>query len=156
MLVRVLAAAALVLLLWWAFRLAMGLRWSKIEREAARRREEETGRRVVAELPLPEGVVFFTADAQALHWGDQSIPRGALLGARLLLNSAVVSAAARAAAVLPEPPPPEDEPGREKWEVIAYLEGGRALTIRCGTVREGISRDAARAVFEALRQEVQS
>ena len=49
MLVRVLAAAGLLLVLWWAFRLAMGLRWSKIEREAAKRRELETGRRLVAE-----------------------------------------------------------------------------------------------------------
>jgi hypothetical protein len=156
MLLRLLAGAALLLLLWWVFRLSMGLRWSKIEREAARRREEETGRRVVAELPLPEGVVFFAADARALHWGEQSIPREDVVGARLLLNSAVVSTAARAGATLPEPPAPEDEPGREKWEVVAYLRGARALTIRCGTVREGISRDAARAVFEALRQEVQA
>lgn len=155
MLVRVLAAAALVLLLWWAFRLAMGLRWSKIEREAARRRELETGRRVVAELPLPEGVVFFVEDDEALHWGVQSVPRPQVVGARLLLNSAVVSAAARPGALLPDPPAPEDEPGREKWEVLAYLRDGSALAVRCGTVREGVSRDAARAVFDALRREVQ-
>ena len=156
MLLRVLAAAALLALLWWVFRLSMGLRWSKIEREAARRREEETGRRVVAELPLAEGVVFFVADAAGLHWGGQSIAREELAGVRLLLNSAVVSAASRTGAALPEPPAPEDEPGREKWEVLAYLRDGRALAIRCGTVREGISREAARAVFDALRQEVQS
>jgi hypothetical protein len=156
MLLRVLAAAALLALLWWVFRLSMGLRWSKIEREAARRREEETGRRVVAELPLADGVVFFVADAAGLHWGGQSIAREELAGVRLLLNSAVVSAASRTGATLPEPPAPEDEPGREKWEVLAYLRDGRALAIRCGTVREGISREAARAVFDALRQEVQS
>jgi hypothetical protein len=156
MLLRVLAGAALLLLLGWAFRLAMGLRWSKIEREAARRREEETGRRVVAELPLPEGVVFFAADDRSLHWGDEAVPREAVLGARLLLNSAVVSVAARPGAALPDAPAPEEEPGREKWEVVAYLRDGRALAIRCGTVREGISREAARAVFDALRQEVQA
>lgn len=156
MAVRVLAAAALLLLIFWAFRLAMGLRWSKIEREAARQRELETGRRVVAELPLPEGVVFFVEDASALRWGDQAVARADVLGARLLLNSAVVSAAVRPGASLPEPPAPEEEPGREKWEVMAYLRDGRALAIRCGSVREGISRDAARAVFESLRREVQS
>ena len=67
-----------------------------------------------------------------------------------------MSTATRAGAALPEPPAPEEEPGREKWEVVAYLRDGRALTIRCGSVREGISRDAARAVFEALRQEVEA
>jgi len=156
MLPRILAGAALLLLLWWAFRLSMGLRWSKIERERARRREEETGRRVVAELPLPEGVIFLVADDRALHWGDHSVARGDVVGARLLLNSAVVSTATRAGVDLPEPPAPEEEPGREKWEVMAYLRDGRALTIGCGAVREGISRHAARAVFEALRQEVQA
>lgn len=155
MLVRVLAAAALLLFLWWTFRLAMGLRWAKLEREAARRRELETGRRVVAELPLPEGVVFFAEDADALYRGERSIPRAQLAGARLLLNSAVVSTAARAGAVLPGPPPPEDEPGRERWEVLAYLRDGTVLAIPCGSVREGVSRDAARAVFDALRREVQ-
>ena len=82
MLLRVLAAAALLALLWWVFRLSMGLRWSKIEREAARRQEEETGRRVIAELPLPEGVVFFVADAAALHWGGESVARIATSASR--------------------------------------------------------------------------
>jgi hypothetical protein len=156
MVLRILAAAALLLLLWWAFRLAMGLRWSKIERERARRREEETGRKVVAELPLPEGVLFFVEDERALHWGEHSVARADVAGARLLLNSAVVSAAAREGAALPAPPAPEEEPGREKWEVAVYLRDGRALTVRCGSVREGISRQAARAVFDALRREVQA
>jgi hypothetical protein len=154
MVVRALAAAALLLLLWWCFRLAMGLRWSKIEREEARRRQLETGRRVVAELPLPEGVVFFVEDAEGFSWGGAGAARRELAGARLLLNSAVVSAAARPGAALPEPPAPEEEPGREKWEVMAYLRDGRALTVRCGSVREGVSREAARAVFEALRKEL--
>ena len=109
----------------------------------------------MAELPLAEGVVLFTEDVEAVHWGGLSVPRIQLAGARLLLNSAVVSTAARSGAILPEPPPPEDEPGREKWEVVAYLRDGRAHTIRCGSVREGVSRDAARAVFDALRREVQ-
>jgi hypothetical protein len=156
MLLGILAGAALLLLLFWAFRLSMGLRWSKILRERARQREEETGRRVVAELPLPEGVVFFVADERALHWAEHSVPREDVVGARLLLNSAVVATAARAEAVLPDPPAPEEEPGREKWEVAAYVRDGRAFLIRCGSVREGISRDAARAVFDALRQEVQA
>ncbi|HET8647612.1 MAG TPA: hypothetical protein VFO85_19090, partial [Vicinamibacteria bacterium] len=148
--------AALLALLFWAFRLAMGLRWAKVEREQARRRQLETGRRVVAELPLPEGVSFFSEDEAALHWEGRSLRREEVAGARLLLNSAVVSAAARPGFALPDPPAPEDEPGREKWEVMAYLRNGQALTIRCGSVREGVSREAARAVFDALRREVQA
>lgn len=152
MLIRVAAAVGLLLLLWWSFRLSMSLRWSKVEREQVRAREEGSGR-VVAELPLPEGVAFFVEDAGGFRWADQVLTRGALRGTRLLLNSAVVATAVRAAAELPSPPAPEDEPGRERWEVMAYLEDGSPLTIRCGSVREGISRQAARAVFDALRAE---
>lgn len=150
MLVRLAAAAALVLVLWWAFRLAMGLRWNKVLRE--RQRDEEAGRgRIVAELPLPEGMAFFVEDAAGFRWGDETVARGAVTGARLLLNSAVVASAERPGVALPPPPAPEDEPGRERWEVVAYVDGGGARTVRCGSVREGISRQAARAVFDALR-----
>jgi hypothetical protein len=150
MLVRLAAGLALALVLWWAFRLSMGLRWSKVQRE--RLREEEAGRgRIVAELPLPEGMAFFVEDAAGFRWGGDAIARGAVCGARLLLNSAVVASVERPGAVLPPPPAPEDEPGRERWEVMAYLDGGAARTVRCGSVREGISRQAARAVFDALR-----
>lgn len=156
MLVRVLAGIALLLLLWWAFRLAMGLRYAKLQREQARAREEGSGRHVVAELPLPEGVVLFVEEPGAFHWGGGSLAHGEVVGARLLLNSAVVAAASRAGAILPEPPAPEEDPGREHWEVIAYLCDGSARTIRCGSVREGVSRDAARAVFDALRRSLQT
>jgi hypothetical protein len=150
MLARLAAGVALVMVLWWAFRLAMGLRWSKVQRE--RLRDEEAGRgRIVAELPLPEGMAFFVEDASGFRWGGEPLAREAVCGARLLLNSAVVASAERAGARLPPPPAPEDEPGRERWEVMAYLEGGEARTVRCGSVREGVSRQAARAVFDALR-----
>jgi len=150
MLVRLAAGLLLLALLWWAFRLSMALRWSKVERER-RRAEEQEGGRVVAELPLPEGVSFFVADASSFRWDEHRLARAAVRGARLLLNSAVVATAARDGGDLPPPPAPEDEPGRERWEVAVYEEGGATRTIRCGSVREGISREAARAVFEALR-----
>jgi hypothetical protein len=155
MLVRLLAAVTLALVLWWVFRLAMGLRWAKIERDRARAREEEGGRRIVAELPLPDGVVLVVEDAGRLTWGGQGVVKQDLLGGRLLLNSAVVGTVSRAGATLPPPPEAEPEEGREVWEVVVYLVDGTWRSIPCGRVREGVSRDAARAVLDAVRREVQ-
>jgi hypothetical protein len=154
MLVRVAAAIALALVLWWLFRLAMGLRWAKLERDRARRQEEESGRRVVAELPLPEGVVLVVEDAGRITWGGIGVLKQDLLGARLLLNSAVVGTVSRPGAALPPPPEAEPDEGKERWEVVFYLRDGSWRAVGCGSVREGVSRDAARAVLDAVRREV--
>jgi hypothetical protein len=155
MIVRLLAGVVLVLVLWWFFRLAMGLRWAKVERDRARAREEESGRHVVAELPLQDGVILVVEDAGRISWGGQGVLKQDLLGGRLLLNSAVVGTVTRPGATLPAPPEAEPQEGRERWEVVVYLRDGTWRSIPCGTVREGVSRDAARAVLDAVRREVQ-
>ncbi len=59
MLVRVLAGLLFLFLLGWLARLALALRFAKLDREAARLAEEAQGRRVVAELPLSEAGTQF-------------------------------------------------------------------------------------------------
>jgi hypothetical protein len=151
MLLQIAAALALLAGLWVMFRFAMGLRWAKVQREQARREEERLGRRVVAELPQGEAVALFLADAEGFHWSGRSVRRGEIRGARLLLNGAVLAACQRSGWTLPDPTPPEEPEGRERWEVVLYLEGGRRETIACGTLREGVSREAANRVFAAVR-----
>jgi hypothetical protein len=155
MVVRLLAGVALVLVLWWLFRLAMGLRWTKVQRDRERARAEQGGHRIVAELPLADGVVLVVEDAGRLTWGGQGVTKQELVGARLLLNHAVVGTVSREGVLLPPAPEAEPEEGRERWEVVLYLEDGTRRTVPCGTVREGVSRDAARAVLDAVRREVQ-
>ena len=156
MLIQAAAALALAALLWVLFRFAMGLRWAKVSRERAREAAEAQGRRVVAEIPLPgDELVFFEEDARAFHWAGRRAAKSDLRGARLLLNGNVVGSAARAAFVLPEPPMAEDYEGRERWDVLLYLHGGGSAVVPCGTLREGVSREIAARVFEAVRREVQ-
>lgn len=149
MLIKVAAGALLALALWALFRLAMGLRWAKAEREAARSAEEGRGRQVVAEIPLAQDVVLFLEDDERLYWGGQQVRRAEIAGARLLLNGGIISAFSRNGVRLPDPPPPEEFEGRERWDVVLYLEGGADRIVRCGEVREGVSREAAARVFEA-------
>ena len=81
--------------------------------------------------------------------------RAEIRGARLRLNGGVLAACTRPGSTLPDPTPPEEAEGRERWEVVLHLEGGRLETIACGTLREGVSRDAAHRVFSAIKTEVE-
>jgi hypothetical protein len=155
--IRTVALLALLAFLWSLFRLAMGLRWSKVSREDARREEESRGRRVVAELPSASGELgFFAEDHAGFYWPRGEAGKSALRGARLLLNRGVIAAAARPGETLPDAPAPEPFEGRERWEVALYLAGGESRTVDCGVLREGVSRDIASRVFEAVRAAVEA
>ena len=135
----------------------MGLRWAKVSRESARRDEEGRGRRIVAELPTSDGTLgFFTEDHAGFYWPAGEAGKSAVRGARLLLNRGVIAAAARPQASLPDPPLAEPFEGRERWEVVLYVEGPDTHTIACGTVREGVSREIATRVFETVRAALES
>jgi hypothetical protein len=157
MLIQLLAGLALLAALWMLFRFAMGLRWAKVSREGARSEAESRGRRVVAEIPLPgDDLDLFQEDSRRFYWGGRSVAKSQLCGARLLLNGNVVGSLSRAGAALPEPPPAEEYEGRERWDVLLYLQDGAADRVPCGTLREGVSREIAARVFEAVRREVQA
>ncbi len=151
MIVSSLVAIAFVLSLWSLFRFAMGLRFAKRSRERARLAQEQEGRRVVAEIPLDDDVVFFIEDAAGFSWGTQSAARAEVIGARMLLNGGVMATWTRPGASLPEPPAAEEYEGRERWDVILYERGGAVRAVPCGTLREGVSREIASRVFEAIR-----
>ena len=155
MLVKAAALLVLLLLLWMVFRFAMGLRWAKVSREAARAAEQARGRRVVAEIPVSEDeVVFFLEDDAGFYWGGRQARKREIRGARLLLNGGVMASFARNGEALPHPSTPEEYQGRERWEVVVYLEDGGEERIACGGLREGVSRDMATRVFEAIRSAV--
>jgi hypothetical protein len=155
MVIQLAAGLLLAALLWALFRLAMGLRWEKLSRERARSGAEAQGRRVVAEIPLSGGeLTFFEEDDEAFHWGAHTVCKADLAGARLLLNGVVVGSVSRAGACLPDPGPPGEPDGRERWDVLLYLVNGTTACVRCGTLREGVSREIAARVFEAVRRSV--
>jgi len=152
MILQLAAAVLLLVLLWGLFRLAMGLRWAKLSREQARGAEESRGRRVVAEVPVGEGdLTFFLEDDRGFYWGGREVRKPDVAGARLLLNGGIIGSFSRGGWALPEPPPPEDFEGRERWDIILYRRDGRHETVPCGSLREGVSREIAARVFEAVR-----
>jgi hypothetical protein len=155
MIIRIAAAAFLVIALWFLFRFAMALRWSKVVREGSRSAEESRGRRVVAEIPLPDGLLLFLEDEAGFYWGRSQARKSEVLGARMLLNGGVIGSFSRAGAALPGPPPAEEYEGRERWDVLVYCRD-RTEAVPCGSLREGVSREIAARVFEAVRRAASS
>ncbi len=152
MLIKVVAGVLFVLVLWAVFRLAMGLRWAKIERDLTRRDEEARGRRVVAEIPLSEGeLLMLLEDAEAFHWGARSLAKADIVGGRLLLNGGIIGEFAATGTSLPAPARAEEYEGRERWDVRIYRRDADPVEIPCGTLREGVSREIAGRAFEAVR-----
>jgi hypothetical protein len=150
--IKVVALLVFFFVVFHLFGYAMALRSAKRTREREREAEEARGRRVVAELPLADGIVLLTEDESDLRWGDARITKAEVEGGRVLLNGGILREFARRPGVLPPPVPPEEFEGRERWEVAVFLEGGRVLRIPCGTLREGVSREVAARVYEALER----
>ncbi len=154
-LIQLAVAGVLLVFLWKAFRLAMDLRASRLIREEARKAREQRGQRVVAEVPLPSGELrLFTAGRDDFEWLERRIPKSEVHGCRLLLNGAVVASAARPGFDLPALPPHAIrsagyDDGRERWDVQVYTRQ-EAIAVACGTIREGVSREIARSVYEAV------
>jgi hypothetical protein len=156
MIIQVIALLALVLALWTVFRFAMGLRWAKVSREDARAAEQARGRRLVAEIPLSDDeIVFFVEDEAGFYWGARRARKRDIRGGRLLLNGAVMASFSRDGEILSELAPPEEYEGGEKWEIVLHLEGGRDERVACGSLREGVSREIAGRIFQAMRSAVE-
>jgi hypothetical protein len=151
MIIRIVAAVALLAALWALFRFAMALRWSKVVREGSRSDEESRGRKVVAEIPLPHALLFFLEDEAGFYWGGSQARKSEIVGARLLLNGGVIGSFGRPGATLPDPPPAEEYEGRERWDVLIYSRD-RTAAVPCGSLREGVSREIAGRVFDAVRR----
>jgi len=152
MLPRVLAGLLFLFLLGWLARLALALRFAKLDREEARLAEEAQGRRVVAELPRGHsGTQFLLEDGTSFRWGEATLSKEDIAGARLLLNGGVLQEFAGKGAVLPPLDPPRELEGGELWSVLVYRRSGGRAEIPCGALREGVSREIAGRAFAAMQ-----
>ena len=151
--VRALALVVFLVVVFQIFRYAMALREAKRLRERDRAAEEELGRRVLAEIPISDAeVVLLVEDESSLAWGGSRLLKSEVAGGRLLLNGGILREFSRMPGLLPPPAPPEEFEGRERWEVAAYTRGGGVVRIPCGTLREGVSREIAGRVYEAVER----
>lgn len=150
-LIRALAAVALVFALWKLFRFAMALRFAKLLREEDRQANQASGRRLVAEVPTHQGdLVLFHESASSFFYGEREVEKQGIVAARLFLNGRIVDQTFRPGAAAPDASWAEEYDGRERWDLRLDFRTGAPLTIPCGMLREGVSREAATRVFRAV------
>jgi hypothetical protein len=147
--IQVAVAVAFLVFLWTLLRFALSLRYAKVVREETRAAQPG---RVVVEIPSEAGDVgFFVDEPDAYVWPGGRVVKDEVVGARLLLRGGTIGEAARADVALPPAGPADELEGRERWDVVLYLRDGTAAIVACGVLREGVSREVAARVFEAVR-----
>ncbi len=150
-------AVALLLL---ALSLATTLHFFRRRRLRAREAEHDMGRTVIAEIPAAEDLVLFSEDAEAFHYGSQIIRKDTIAAARVLINgipiAAVVSSetSRRRGAAPDQLRRSSGRHRRDRWDVAIETTEGTVL-VECGAIRERVSQELARAVFDAVKRSVE-
>jgi len=157
----VFAAMVAIVLLVVAASLATTLQQYRRRREHARDSERALGRRIVAEIPTETDLALFSEDAKRFYYGEQGIDKDLVAAVRVLINGApiagYVSRRADTRAALPATSF-EDRPegiARDRWDVAIETVTGTTL-IECGAIRERVSQELARAVFEAVKRTLEA
>jgi len=147
-------------LLLFALSLATTLHFFRRRRLRARDAEREQGRTVIAEIPAAEDLVLFSEDAETFQYGSRSVTKESIAAARVLINGAPIAAVisrrhADAAAL--HPTSFEDHPegiARDRWDVAIETTAGTML-VECGAIRERVSQELARAIFDAVKRSIE-
>ncbi|HEX2443527.1 MAG TPA: hypothetical protein VHJ77_06240 [Vicinamibacterales bacterium] len=146
------AGLVAVVLLLFALLVAATLHFHRRRRERARGAATTLGRKLIAELPLGVDLVYFAEDDDRFYHGDQQIEKGAIRGVRLLVNDRVVSHIGDVGTAPPAPATATaDEQAfiRDRWDVVIDT-ASASMTISCGAIRERISQDLARRIYDAV------
>ena len=152
-----LAGITAVVLLLVAASLATTLRFFRRRRLKARDAQQALGRTVIAEIPAAEDLVLFSEDAEAFYYAGRRVPRESIVAVRVLINGTPIAAfvsTRHAEGSALTPTSFDDRPegiARDRWDVAIETTGGTVL-VECGAIRERVSQELARAVFDAVRK----
>ncbi len=155
----ILAALVAIGLILVAASLATTLRLYRRSRQRARDSEGALGRTIIAELPTSEDLVLFSEDDVRFHYGERSIDKDLIAAVRVLINGAPIAAALsprHPGAAARHPTSFEDRPegiARDRWDVAIETVADTVL-VECGAIRERVSQELARAVFDAVKMTI--
>ena len=153
------AALIAVVLLVLALSLATGLHTHNRRRKQTRRAARDRGQTIVAELPGEGDLTLFSEDQTQFYYADHAIPKDQIHAVRVLINGSPIavclsprfpSTALAAATSLDERP---EGIAHDRWDVAIEATSGTTL-IECGAIREGISQELARKIFEAVKKDL--
>jgi hypothetical protein len=149
-----------VCLLLIAASLATTLQLYRRRRQRAQDSERALGRTVIAELPVADNLLLFSEDAVRFYYGDRSIDKDLIAAVRVLINGTPIAAvlstrhvrdAARQATRFDDRP---EGIARDRWDVAIETITGTVL-VECGAIRERVSQELARSVFDAVTRDVE-
>jgi hypothetical protein len=152
----VIAGVIAVALLVVAARLATTLRLHRRQRKRARDAEGALGRTIVAEIPTEDDLVLVSEDEKRFYCGDRPVDKDSIAAVRVLINGSPIAAfVSRRVAQRPDAETSfEDRPegiARDRWDVAIETATGTTL-VECGAIRERVSQELARAVFDAVKR----
>jgi hypothetical protein len=154
------AAIVAIALLLWAASLATSLRASRRHRQRRLDAERALGRTIIAEIPAADDLVLVSADTSRFYYGDRSIDKDLIIAVRVLINGAPIAAYVsrrHGSDAVRQVTSAEDRPegiARDRWDVAVETVTGTTL-IECGAIRERVSQELARKVFDAIKSELE-
>ena len=140
--------------------LASTLRFHRRRSEHERRELEGAGRTVIAEIPTSSGLTLFVEDDAHFYNGETAISKDSIQLVKVLINgSPIASYTARRF--------PSDDTGtsgsfadrpegiaHDRWDVLVRTGAGDTL-VECGSVRERVSQELARRVFDVVKADME-
>ena len=154
------AAIVAVVLVFGALSLATTLTVYRRRRRRTRDTEESRGRRIVAEIPGDDDLRLFTEGERQFHYGAEAIDKDRIAAVRVLINGAQIAAYVsrrQASGTALQPTSFEDRPegiARDRWDVAIERIDGLTL-VECGAIRERVSQELARSVFDAVKSDLE-
>jgi hypothetical protein len=164
------AGAFAVALLVVAASLATTLKMYRRRRQRSRDSEHALGRTLIAEIPAADDLILFSEDSKRFYYGDRSIDKDLIAAVRVFINGAPIAACVsrrspknapasigaaddrRAGAAIIDDRP--EGIARDRWDVVIETVAGTVL-VECGAIRERVSQELARAVFDAVKSELE-
>jgi hypothetical protein len=161
-LVAALVAAALIFA---ALSLLTTLHFYRKRRRTAREEELARGRTIIVELPTGADLTLFTEDAEHFYYGTTPIDKAGIIAGRVLINGSPIAAVlsprwrdnAGSGASADGSASFDDRAegiARDRWDVALETVNGTIL-VECGAVRERVSQELARKIFDAVKNELE-
>jgi len=138
-----------------ALSLLTALHFYRKRRRRARESEIDRGRTIIVELPTGPELTLFTEDAEHFYYGAHAIAKGEIAAVRVLINGSPIVAVVSPrwpASDRRQPTSFDDRPegiARDRWDVAIETLSGTVL-VECGAIRERISQELARKIFDAV------
>ena len=156
----VVAALVAFALIFFALSLLTTLHFYRKRHRKARDEEAARGRTIIVELPTDPELTLFTEDAEHFYFGATPIDKNEIMAVRVLINGSPIAAfvsprwttAGEGQATAFEDRP--DGIARDRWDVAIETVNG-PLLIECGAIRERVSQELARKIFDAVKADLE-